>query len=48
MHFTLTPGFINGTLTYDLPGIGESGSMPIQRVAADNAVVCKVMMPVVQ
>lgn len=37
----------NGNVTYDLPGIGESGSMPIVRLASDNAVVCKVMTPVV-
>jgi len=37
----------NGVVTYDLPGFGESGSMPIQRVAADNALLCKVMMPVI-
>jgi hypothetical protein len=36
-----------GTILYDLPGLGESGSIPIVRVASDNAVVCKVMIPVV-
>jgi hypothetical protein len=36
-----------GTISYDLPGLGESGTIPIERVASDNAVVCKVMIPVV-
>lgn len=29
-----------GTVTYDLPGIGRSGSIPIQRVATDNVCHC--------
>jgi hypothetical protein len=37
----------SGTVSYNLPGLGESGSIPIQRLAADNAVVCKVKIPVV-
>jgi len=36
-----------GTISYDLPQLGESGSIPIERLALDNAVVCKVMIPVV-
>jgi hypothetical protein len=37
----------SGTISYDLPQLGESGSIAIERLAADNAVVCKVMIPVV-
>lgn len=37
----------SATVSYDLPDLGESGSIPIQRLAADNSVVCKVMIPVV-
>lgn len=31
----------SGTVTYDLPGIGRSGSIPIQRVATDNVCNCE-------
>ena len=37
----------SGTITYDLPDLGESGSIPIQRLASDNRVVCKIMIPLV-
>jgi hypothetical protein len=37
----------SGTVTYRLPQSGEYGSIPIERLAADNAVVCKVMIPIV-
>lgn len=37
----------SGMVSYDLPELGESGSIPIQRVASDNAAVCKVMTPMV-
>jgi hypothetical protein len=36
-----------GAVTYDMPGLGEHGSISIQRLAPDNAIVCKVMIPVV-
>jgi hypothetical protein len=37
----------SGTVTYRLPQLGEYGSIPIERLAADNSVVCKVMIPIV-
>jgi hypothetical protein len=37
----------SGTVSYDLTQLGESGSIPIKRLASDNAVVCKVMIPMI-
>lgn len=30
-----------GMITYELPGIGRSGSIPIERVASDNVALCE-------
>lgn len=30
-----------GTVEYDIPSISQSGTIPIQRVAIDNAVLCE-------
>lgn len=35
----------SGNVWYSLPQLGESGWIPIERLAPDNAVVCKVMIP---
>jgi hypothetical protein len=37
----------SGMITYELPGIGRSGSIPIERVASDNIALCKAMSPAV-
>ena len=31
----------SGTVTYNLPSLGRSRVIPIQRVALDNAVACE-------
>jgi hypothetical protein len=33
----------SGSLTYNLPNIEDSGSIPIQRLAPDNTEICAVM-----
>ena len=30
----------SGTIEYDIPSIGQTGLVPIQRVAADNVALC--------
>ena len=43
---TLTLSFENcgvGALTYDLPGAGVSGAIPIQRVVPDNRALCETL-----
>jgi hypothetical protein len=35
----------SGMVTYDLPGIGRSGSIPIERTASDNIAVCEMLSP---
>ena len=35
----------SATVSYELTNIGISGSIPIQRLALDNAAVCKIMRP---
>jgi len=37
----------SGTVIYDLMSFGISGSIPIRRLAPDNATVCKIMTPLV-
>ena len=32
-----------GVVTYDLPGLGLSGSIPIQRIVLDNVVLCEAL-----
>jgi len=32
-----------GVITYDLPGLGLSGEIPIQRVANDNVALCEAL-----
>jgi len=34
-----------GTLDYDIPSIGRQGTIPIQRVANDNATLCEALIP---
>ena len=34
-----------GTLTYDLPGLGLSGEIPIERIALDNVPACEAAQP---
>jgi hypothetical protein len=34
-----------GTITYELPGIGRSGSIPIERMASDNIALCEMLSP---
>jgi hypothetical protein len=33
-----------GMITYELPGIGRNGSIPIERIASDNVARCEAMM----
>ena len=33
----------SGTVDYNIPSIGRTGSVPIQRVASDNAVLCEAL-----
>jgi len=37
-----------GTVTYELPAIGKSGSIPIERMAFDNIALCEMLSPTVQ
>ena len=51
---TQTPGYgtftvtfsdcMNGTVAYEFPGIGKSGTIPISRAAADNAALCEALL----
>jgi plastocyanin len=36
-------GCNSGTLTYDLPGLGLSGEIPIQRIVLDNVALCEAL-----
>jgi plastocyanin len=37
-------GCTAGTLSYDLPGLGLSGDIPIQRIVPDNVMLCETLL----
>jgi len=41
-------GCNSGTVEYDIPSIGRQGIVPIQRAAADNIVLCEVLLSELQ
>ena len=37
-------GCNNGTVNYDIPSINRTGTIPIERVAADNVALCEALI----
>ena len=35
---------LNATLDYDIPSINRQGSVPIERIAADNIALCEALL----